>query len=174
LSTLLDQPREERALFNPAFVALLLNKAAKDYASVADKRLPVPLAYLIVPLSLHAPTREALPNSTVSVMPAWVQTQPALLMELPKRVRALRPLVSAAATFGLRHGLLRSEQSGLTAGALRRNRQPFSVTGAATPRPGLPTTDDAAACVDQAAFIGRWFAKQPDPLTALAHWGLRP
>lgn len=174
MSTLLDQPREERALFNPAFVALLLNKAAKGHASVADKPLPVPIAYLVVPLALHAPTREALPNSTVSVMPAWVQTQPALLMELPKRVRALRPLVSAATTFGLRHGLLRPEQSGLQAGALRRDRQSFSITGASTPRPGLPATEDAAACFNQAAFLGRWFAKQPDPLTALAHWGLRP
>jgi hypothetical protein len=59
------------------------------------------------------------------------------------------------------HGLLRAQRGTIDAAALRRR-----------PR-GMARSDDVDACLAKAGFLGRWFAEQPDPMTAMAWWGLR-
>ena len=39
---------------------------------------------------------------------------------------------------------------------------------------GMARSAEVDACIDKAGFLGRWFAEQPDALTVLALWGLRP
>src|SRR4051812_6610673 len=112
----LIRPREEAALFNPAFLAVLLRNAAREHTGRSGRPLTIPAAYVIAPLALHAPTREALPTMVTSPMAAWVQRHPALLADLATRARALRPLVSAACVLGLRHGVLLAEEGGMVAG----------------------------------------------------------
>ena len=75
--------------------------------------------------------------------------------------RALRPLVSAL-RLGLAHGLLMAE-----AGALRANALPRR------PR-RMARSAEVDRCIDKAGFLGRRFSEQPDPVTTLALWGLRP
>jgi hypothetical protein len=77
-------------------------------------------------------------------------------------VRALRPLVSAGLRLGLAHGLLTAE-----AGALRANALPRR------PR-RMARSTEVDQCIGKAGFLGRWFSEQPDPVTTLALWGLRP
>ena len=161
---MIGRPREEAALFNPAFLAVLLRAAAREHGLRGDgAALPVPFAFVIPALALHAPTRNELPHSVAAQMAVWVQSNPSLVADLPTRTTSLRPLVSDACVLGLRHGVLRATERGLTEGTLLRRRR-------GTP----PDTDDMQACIDAAAFLGRWFADQPDALTALAMWGLRP
>ena len=49
------RPVEEPALFNAAFLALIIRRAAEEHEQRASGRfLPVMLAYLVAPLALHA------------------------------------------------------------------------------------------------------------------------
>lgn len=157
------RPFEEEALFNPAFLAMIVRDAAADHMKRADARgLPTVLAYLIAPLALHGPTRRTLPGNVTSQMAEWTRGHPEALIGLADRARALRPLVSDGIRLGLLHGLLRS--SGGTLEAVPLGRRPR----------GMPRSEDVDACLVKSRFLGRWFAEQPDPITAMAWWGLRP
>jgi hypothetical protein len=157
------RPVEEQALFNAAFLALTIHRAAKEHEERAGGRLiPVMLSYLVVPLALHGPTRRQLPSNVTAQMGEWIRNHPDASAALDVRARALRPLVSSGLTMGLRQGLLVGEDGTLRALMLGRR-----------PR-GMARSAEVDACIDKAGFLGRWFAEQPDALTVLALWGLRP
>lgn len=156
------RPFEEEALFNPAFLALIVNRATKEHEQRGNLGMPVVLAYVVPPLALHRATREGLPGVVTAQMGEWIRANPLLIANLADRARALRSLVSSGICLGLRHEVLISDGNRLTAGQLRRRSR------------GFPESDDAADCLATAGFLGRWFAEQPDPVTTLALWGLRP
>lgn len=156
-------PEEEYALFNPAFLALLIRQCVAQHQRRADGRpMHAVLAYLATPLALHAPTRASLPSNVTSSMAGWITSNPNLLMHLPSHVAALRPYVSNGLMLALRHGVIESERSHLISGKLKR--RPSS----------LQQTSEVVECLSVAGFLGRWFAEQTDPATTLALWGLRP
>lgn len=158
-----SRPVEEQALFNPAFLALMIRRAAEEHEHRGGGRLlPVILAYLVAPLALHGPTRRQLPTHVTTQMGEWIRSRPDVSAGLDVRARALRPLVSSGLKMSLRHGLVVGEDGGLRALAVRRR-----------PR-GMVRSAEVDACIDKAGFLGRWFAEQPDALTVLALWGLRP
>jgi hypothetical protein len=157
------RPIEELALFNAAFLALLVRRAAEEHESRSGGRaLPTMLAYVVVPLALHGPTRRTLPSNVTAQMGEWIRAHPEAAAGLGGRARALRPLVSAGLRLGLAHGLLTAK-----AGALRANTLPRR------PR-GMARSVEVDECVEKAGFLGRWFSEQPDPVTTMALWGLRP
>ncbi|MGL3807914.1 three component ABC system middle component [Paeniglutamicibacter sp. R2-26] len=158
-----DMESETSVLFNPAFCTLLLNKASANYEKKSGEALPVTFAFLILPSALHKPTREALPASTASSMWTWLTDHPVLLMDFAERVRTFRPLTAAAITYGLRHAVLSGTSGSISAEKLRPQ-----------PRTLFPT-QDWAACVKAAEFLGRWYGGTgADEATTLAHWGVRP
>ncbi len=157
------RPVEEIALFNPAFLALLARRAADEHEGRSGGRsLPTMLCYLAIPLALHGPTRRTLPSIVTAQMGEWIRSHPEATVGLARRARALRPMVSAGLRLGLAHGLLLADDTGLKAAALRRR-----------PR-GMPRSAEVDECIDKAGFLGRWCSEQPDPVTTLALWGLRP
>jgi hypothetical protein len=157
------RPVEELALFNPAFLALLLRRAAEEHeARSGGGAMPTVLGYLVAPLALHGPTRRALPVTVLSQMGEWIRSHPEASIGLGDRARALRPLVSHGLRLGLQHGLLSSDGPCVRANQLRRR-----------PR-GMARTAEVDQCIEKAGFLGRWFSEQPDAITTLALWGLRP
>jgi hypothetical protein len=158
----MPRPFEEEALFNPAFLSLLLRESATQFSERSGGRdLPAVLAYLIAPVALHGPTRQALPTHVNAQMGEWVRAHPGVLVDLPNRARSLRPLVSIAVCFGLRHGVLGGGDGVLGAGTVKRR-----------PR-GMARSADVDNCFSRAGFLGRWFSEQTDATTTLAIWGLR-
>lgn len=157
------RPIEEEALFNPAFLALMIRHAAEEHEQRAEGRLlPAMLTYLALPLALHGPTRRQLPTHVTTQMGEWIRGHPDASVGLDVRASVLRPLVSSGLSLGLRHGLVVGEHGALRALALPRR-----------PR-GMVRSDEVDSCINKAGFLGRWFAEQPDALTVLALWGLRP
>jgi hypothetical protein len=157
------QPIEELALFNAAFLALLVRRAADEHERRSDGQLlPTMLVYLALPLALHGPTRRQLPSNVAAQLGEWIRAHPDTAAGLGERARALRPLVSSGLRLGLTHGLITAESGRIRALALRRR-----------PR-GMPRSAEVEECIDKAGFLGRWFSEQPDPVTTLALWGLRP
>lgn len=162
-SAALTLDSEADALFNPAFCAVLLNKAASGYVAQAGEMMPVTFAFLILPSALHEPTREALPRTIASSMWAWTAAHPVLLMGLAERARTLRRATASGLTHGLRHGVLTASHGSIEAGKLERR-----------PRTLRPTSD-WLACVAAAEFLGKWFgASGADEATTFARWGVRP
>lgn len=154
---------ETSTLFNPAFCAVLLNKACAAFETKSGGPMPITLAFLILPSALHLPTRDALPSTTASSMWSWLRSNPVLLMDFPGRVRTFRPLTAAGITMGLTGGLLAGSLGTIAAGSIGRR-----------PRM-LQPTDDWLACVKAAEFLGRWFGgSDADEATMLAQWGVRP
>lgn len=154
---------ETSSLFNPAFCAVLLNKASTGYAAKASQAMPLTVAFLILPSALHKPTRDALPSTTASSMWSWLRANPVLLMDFADRVRTFRPFTAAAITYGLRQGVLVGSVGTVAAGSIRRR-----------PRTLRPT-DDWLACLKAAEFLGKWFGGSgTDEATTFAQWGVRP
>jgi hypothetical protein len=161
-TTIIARPFEEEALFNAAFVSVLLFEAIRQYYDRSGKRpMPVILPYLLAPLALHRPTRDRLPNRINAQMGEWVHAHPELLVDLGERARSLRPVVSVGICFGLRHGVLQNIDGNIRAGQTQRR-----------PR-GMARSADVDSCISSAGFLGRWFAHQGDATTILAIWGLR-
>ncbi|MEA2371318.1 MAG: hypothetical protein QOH12_1712 [Solirubrobacteraceae bacterium] len=157
------RPVEELALFNPAFLALMLHRAVEEHESrSAGRPMPSVLSYLIAPVALHGPTRRALPINVRSQMGEWVRSHPEASLGLGNRARARRPLVSDGLRLGLQHGLLSTDGPGMRSSRLPRR-----------PR-GMARTTEVDKCIEKAGFLGRWFSEQPDSITTLALWGLRP
>ena len=155
---------EELALFNPAFLARILHAGAADYRRDAQQNMPVVLAFLLIPLVLHKPTRDDLPTVASTQMQRWIREHPRHAVLLARRVRGLRLFVGIAIRFGLQHRVLTSEGDRIGAGFLRRRPRGLSE---------LESTE-VDDCLRVARFLGRWFARQPDSATLLAMWGLRP
>jgi hypothetical protein len=63
-SSFAASPPAEAALFNPAFVGLLVASAAKGYWGVAGAGMPYELVFLVPPIALNQDTRAALPGNT--------------------------------------------------------------------------------------------------------------
>ena len=151
-----ERPRVEATLLNPALLAVLLAAAARDYETQAT-RMPWPLAFLIPPLVLHRPTREALPRDTRTHLSTWIRRQPLLRAGFPDRAAAMVPLTREGIRFGLRAGVLARDGASLT-GHLDTE----------------PPEGELRQLVRRAALVGRWLAKTDQPSTIFALLGVAP
>src|SRR5438034_7852295 len=91
-------PREEKLLFNPAFLALLLARCSRGYQSILKEPIPIPLSFVALTIALNRPTRELLPKSVATNLVHWIQEHP--------EVRAITPMHAVASVPLLREGLL--------------------------------------------------------------------
>ena len=155
---------DEMALFNPAFLSILLHAAISEHEVVAGRGMAVHLPFLLIPLALHQPTRTDLPSKSSAQMQKWIRENPRHIAGLDKRAVSLRPFVAIAIRFASIHGVVQIEGAVLRGGALKRRPRGYADH----------ETDDSRECQKAARLLGRWFGRQPDPATLLAIWGLRP
>ena len=157
---------EEASLFNPSFCATLLAETAIDHQRRGHQPLPLPLAFLVLPVVLHRSTRQALPSTTVTALLPWIELNRETLAGFPARVTSMRDITREALVFGLQHGVLDiAEPAALAVGPDRRT---------ATPRRTPMFTDEVRECLDRAAFVGRWFASAGTTATIFASLGVSP
>jgi hypothetical protein len=152
--------RDAQALFNPAFCATLIARAADGHVRQTDDPLPITLAFLVLPIVLHRETREALPAVTAHLA-TWSERNPLLRTELRQRAPQLTAVTRSALRFGVHHELLRLDPSGVAVGHMRVPAAPADA-------------GDAAACERSAQRLGRWLPRAGPPLTVYALLGLQP
>lgn len=159
-----ERPVEEARIFNPAFCGELIGRTAGEYHRVGQGALSMVTAFLVLPLTLHRPTREALPRRANTAFAGWVVAHAALLAELPERTRRLRPVSREALLFAFRHEFLAFEGGGLVPGANRvRLRTRLDVS-----------TDEVSATRSAAGLLGRWFAGQGTQTSIFQGMGVAP
>lgn len=151
-----ERPRVEATLLNPALLAVLLAAAAKDYET-QEAGMPWPLAFLVPPLVLHRPTRDALPRNTRTHLSTWIRREPLLRAGFPARAAAMVPLTREGLRFGLRAGVLARDGASLT-GRLDTEAR----------------AGELRQLISRAALVGRWLAKTDQPSTVFALLGVAP
>ena len=155
---------EEARIFNPAFCGELIGHTVHEYHRIREEALGMVITYLVLPLILHRPTREALPLRANKVFVGWVAENSALLAELPERARRLRPVSREALLFALRHRRLALEGDGLLPGSGPVRRGARLAT----------STDEVKAALKAAGLLGRWFAGQSTQTAILQGMGVTP
>ena len=159
-----ERPAEEARIFNPAFCGELIGRAVCEYHRTRQAALSMVAAFLVLPLTLHRPTREALPGRANTAFAGWVAEHAALLAELPERTRRLRPVSREALLFAVRHQFLAFEGGGLIPGANPiRLRARLAVS-----------TDEVNLARSAAGLLGRWFAGQGTEISILQGMGVAP
>jgi hypothetical protein len=144
------RPPISAAMLNPAFVAAILAWSAVRHQDVHERPLPWPYAFVIVPLVIHKPTREALPARRSAHFANWVDGNQRVTLGFGARAASLAPNVREGIRFGLRTGALEfAEGAGLTAqlprtlnlgfdSEVREVLQAAALTGAWLPGSGSP------------------------------------
>lgn len=157
--------REEAALFNPGFCSVVLHEAARGYCAVRTGGMDYPLAFLVLPLVLHRPTRSAFPRDTRTSMAVWLDGNPDVRVGFVDRARAMAPIVREALIFAANHGLLRIESAHLVPDRALHRKTTFKREHA---------TDEVSACLVRGEFVGKWMASAGKAATIFALWGVRP
>lgn len=157
--------REERALINPAFCAMLIWSAARGYSEVRTEGLSYVEAYLILPLILPRSLREALPRTPRTSLAVWLTEVPLARERIAARARALVPFTQEALLFGGLHKLIGFDQGRL------RAEPTFHL---AVRRELARNTEEVRECAARSTFVGKWFAHSGSTATVLAVIGVRP
>ena len=121
-------------------------------------------AFLVLPLTLHGPTRRALPRRANTAFAGWVAEHAALVAELPGRARRLRPVSREAMLFAVGHHVLSLEGGGFVPGVrpVRPKAKPAVTTG------------EVKEVRSAAGLLGRWFAGQRTQSVILQGLGIVP
>ena len=159
-----ERSAEEARIFNPAFCGELIGRTVSEYHRTRQAALSMVIAFLVLPLTLHRRTREALPGRANTAFAGWVAEHAALLVELPERARDLRPVSREALLFAVRHQLLALDALGLLPG---KRPVPRSARLAVS-------TDEVDSVRSAASLLGRWFAAQGTQTSILQGMGVVP
>lgn len=162
-----EQPSEQARLFNPAFLGALVLCAADGYEHTSQERqsLPYSLAFLVLPIVLHKLTREALPRTTRTSLPAWISVNAHTQVGFPARASSLVSSTKDSIAVACHGGLLAIEGSRLCARAKMSTIARFA---------NAVKSPEVSDCLKKAQFVGKWFAGSGDYQTIMALWGVRP
>jgi hypothetical protein len=156
------RPAERDALYNPAFIALVVAQAAAEHKVRTGSGLPFSLAFLVAPIVLHGPTRLALPTQARSKMALWLEQHPIQRAGLGRRAASLVPAVREGIRYGLRSGALALDDATLTAPKPKVKSNDIMLSG---------EVDDI---LKRAGYVGGWFALAGSPTGIYALWRVKP
>lgn len=135
---------EAVALFNSVLCSEVLVHACWQKEQYGSEGLPWAAAFVVLPLALHPPTRQALPRDSRLTLTAWAVRHPDLIADMDRRVAVMTAPTKRAIRSAMRTGRLALVDTHLTA-----PRRPRS---AATDWPS-----EIKEAVRAARICGRWF-----------------
>ncbi len=155
------RPQPASDILNPAISAVCVAWCTARYEREAKTVLPWPLAFLVAPLTLHAPTRARLPRSIATHFPTWVNNNADVLAGFPARARAFAPYVREGLRFGLRTGLLSLEGDGGLHATIADHTKVASDT-------------ELRSIAVASALTGGWFARSGSTANVFTQLGVSP
>ncbi|WP_104178396.1 three component ABC system middle component [Cryobacterium sp. Y50] len=154
-----ERPVLSASILNPALIAASISWASKRYASKADHAMPLEYVFLVVPICLHQATRQALPTTTRTHMPTWINEHQELLVGFPVRATKFAPHVREGLRLALSSGMV-----ALTDDGALLSRTPAKV---------LPE-GEMKDILTAAGVFGAWAAKTGSPTTVYTLFGVTP
>lgn len=155
---------EEAHLLNPAFGCIVLSAAVFGFQSIQNEGMSYPLAFTILPIVLHKPTRDALPGTARTPMAVWLQEHAVAKVQFVERILALKPHTCETLLFGANHNWLGFEHAKLV----------FKLQESDLDRAIRKLADEAKECTSKAKVVGKWFASVGTTETSMHLWGIRP
>lgn len=165
MSSPAERSREEAYLLNPSFLSILVWSTTTGYKEAIGNGLPFELAFVALPVSLHKPTREALPRSIRTSLAAWLEENTYFRVGFAERANGLAPFVREAVLFGSTHGLVAITEGGQLLASPRASSLARYLQEA---------TEEVRDCIKRAEFIGRWFGATGTTTTIMSLWGIAP
>lgn len=156
------RPREIRNLFNPAFCGVVLLRGLMSYEEANTSGMPFSISLLVLPLSLHKTSREAIIRGNRSYLTKIVNETPEILIGFAERCKSLLPYTFEAFGLLMQQGAICVNADGsisATRGSLRKQ---------------LSGTAESQACQQAAQILGRKFATIGDRVTIYTTFGVRP
>ncbi|WP_030739814.1 three component ABC system middle component [Streptomyces griseus] len=154
--------REERALFNPAFMALVTCRAVQGHQR-DEGSCPLPIAVTAAVMALQPAIRELLPATTRASLPKWVQDNQTVRVLMAANAPGLAAMVRSGILLSLQTDLLALDETARL--HLRRRAIPAAITG---------TSDTVVAIQRTAYMLGRWLPTGGSTATTLTLLGVRP
>jgi hypothetical protein len=161
----LDRPGDYRRLHNPAFCGILLARAAREYEEVSGHGIPLPLVFLILPLSTPTLFRGSLPNNATASIAAWVAEHPYVRVGLAESVRNSVALTREALLFCLKRRAIAVNSAQFVSAVPRRIGSTAELEKASSMTQEM---------IGKARFLGRWFARSGETSTIYFMLGLKP
>ena len=149
-------------LLNPAFCGRVLYSTIKTYNEKANRALPFPLIYLVLPLVLHKETRANINSRTQ--LQLWVQQYPQLLIDFPKRARELVPITNESVEFLLQTGnIILTPNGELKISPILKSLSKTKFVD-----------DEISECLKKGEHIAKWFVAAGKAETIYIELGVRP
>jgi hypothetical protein len=152
---------ELAALFNPAFCSLLVYTGVAHYQKQDKSGMPLPLAFLLLPVVLSSNLRETLPSTARTPFQLWLDREPQVKIQLAKRATNLAPITREALLF-----LVQRKRLALSGDRLLKVKVIKGVTTLHSYAPELPPL------VESVRILGNMFGKTNDAETVFASLGL--
>lgn len=163
MTSSMDLSREERALYNPAFIAVLTGRAVQGHQQQYDRPCVLPVAMLAAVMALQPSIRQLLPRSTRSSLTRWLEENRAVKVMMGENATALAAVVRPGLLLALQTGLLHCGNDGrlsVASGTLTK-----VVTG---------LTEEAVAIERASHLLGRWLPSSGSLSTVMTLLGVRP
>ena len=160
-----ERSKEVTNLFNPPFCCTILAASIVGYRTNHQQGMPFSIVYLIFPLIFHKNTREALPLSTRTSLPAWIEENPTIKFRFFDNLMALKPFVGDAILFGSKFGWL-SFENGFINTIIKDNQ----VRNIAYNK----CDGEVRECVLRARVVGKWLSKSGTTETVMGLFGVKP
>jgi hypothetical protein len=156
------RPIEIRNLFNPAFCGLLLFRSFQAFEKTDPNGMYYSTSLLVLPLSLHMPTREILLTHPKTHLLKMIEDHPEVLIGFADRASDMFPYSQEAFSLLMNYSCLDvSDRGRITT----RHRKVKSV---------IASTDEIEECLQVAKKLGREFAKIADRATIYTSFGVKP
>ena len=160
-----ERTREEAHLLNPPFCCVAIAAACFGYSESCDEALPFALTFMVLPIVLHKHTRESLPRTIRTSVPAWLQEHAEARIGFHDRLMSLQPYTREAVRYGLTFDWITVEDAGVIRCVVRNARIDRAIRS---------LDGDARDCISRARFLGKWFGTVASTETTMALWGIRP
>lgn len=154
--------REERALYNPAFTAVLCARAVQGYWKEYNAPCPIPVAIVAPIMALQPSIRKVLPSTTNAGIMQWIDRNKVVKISMALNTAALASIVRPGLLFTLQSQVLRCEENGLT---LQPRTISKKVNG---------DTELSIVVQKSAVYLGRWIPSTGSLSTVLTLLGVKP
>ncbi|GGP00323.1 three component ABC system middle component [Wenjunlia tyrosinilytica] len=154
--------REERALYNPIFTALLCTRAVQGYDKEYAAPCPLPVAVTAAVMALQPSIRAVLPTTTGTGLMGWLDENDAVRIAMTRNAAALASVVRPGLLFALQSSILHCNGDGLTL-------VPRTLTKAVRGE-----TEQNVTIQKAAVQLGRWLPSTGSLSTVLTLLGVKP